>query len=71
MRIELQDGSVGIYDPEGESWYDGWATVDDIASGLVRRARLTPGEAKRVAAEAVRQWEEWRDPDSDDPTQSN
>lgn len=52
---------MGIYDPDGESYYDGWGTVDDIASGLVERAALPPDEAKRVAAEALREWEEWRD----------
>jgi hypothetical protein len=59
VRIELQDGSVGFYDHKGESYYDGWATVDDIARDLVRWALLSPDEAKRVAAEAVKRWEEW------------
>jgi hypothetical protein len=40
VRIEIADGSVCIFDPEGESYYDGWATADDIASDLVRWARL-------------------------------
>jgi hypothetical protein len=70
VRIELQDGGMGLYDPDGESYHDGWAAVDDIASGLVRRALLPPDEAKRVAAEAVRLWEEWRDSRSD-PFESN
>jgi len=59
VRIELQDGGMGIYDSEGERYYDGWATVEDIASGLVRRALVPSDEAKLVAAEALAQWEQW------------
>jgi hypothetical protein len=58
VRIEIAEGSVCIFYPEGESYYDGWATADDIASGLVRWARLAPQDAKRVAAEALRRWED-------------
>ena len=58
VRIEIADGSVCIFDPEGESYYDGWATADDIASGLVRWAGLAPDDADRVSAEALRRWEE-------------
>jgi putative transposase len=32
-----------------------------ISSGLVKWAALPDDEAKRVAAEALREWEEWRD----------
>lgn len=59
VRIELAHGSVGYVDPEGESYYDGWATSDDIASGLARWALLPSEEAKRVAVEALQRWEEY------------
>jgi hypothetical protein len=59
IRIQLNDGGMCVYDREGESYFDGWATVEDIASGLVEWALLSPEEAESVAAEAVRRWEAW------------
>jgi hypothetical protein len=59
VRIWLNDGGMGLENPDGEGHWDGWATVDDIASGLVEFAQVPPEEAHSVAVEAVRQWEEW------------
>lgn len=59
VRIWLNDGSMGLEDPDGESYWDGWATLDDIASGLVEFSQVPPDEARFIAEEAVRQWEEW------------
>lgn len=59
VQIELADGSLCVKDPEGEEHCTGWSTIDQIAEYLVEWAQLSPGEAKSVAHEAVRQWEEW------------
>ena len=57
VRIELADGSIGIQGPGGELFYDGWATVEDIAQTLTARIHLGDAEARSVAAAAVDEWE--------------
>jgi hypothetical protein len=57
VRIWLNDGGMQVEDPAGETYADGWATVEHIADGLVEWAGLSPDEARVVAAEAVRRWE--------------
>jgi hypothetical protein len=56
VRIWLSDGSVGYEDADGESTWDGWATVDDLVWGLGKHAGLPPDEARSVAEEAVQRW---------------
>jgi hypothetical protein len=58
VRIWLNDGGMQVEDASGETYADGWATVEDIASELSARIHLPPDEARSVALEAVRQWEE-------------
>jgi hypothetical protein len=57
VRIWLNDGGMQVEDPTGETYADGWATVEDIADSLVEMADLFTDEARAVAAEAVRRWE--------------
>lgn len=59
VRVELADGSICVWEPDGEQYCDGWATVEEIARRLVERVHLDLDEAQSVANEAVRQWEEW------------
>jgi hypothetical protein len=59
VRIELTEGGVRLEGPNGETHWDGWATVDDIASGLIEFSQVPPEEARSVADTAVRQWTEW------------
>jgi hypothetical protein len=59
VQIWLTDGAVGVEDPDGESYYDGWATVDDIASALVKWTLLDPEAARAVADEAIARWIDW------------
>jgi hypothetical protein len=59
VRIELADGSICVWEPDGEQYCDGWATVEEIAQTLVQRVHLDLDEAQSAADEAVRQWEDW------------
>jgi hypothetical protein len=65
VRITLNDGGVGYEDADGESFWDGWATVDDLIWGLQQYSRLTEEDARTVAEEAVRRWQEALGPDHD------
>ena len=57
VRVWLSDGGVQVEDAAGETYVDGWATVEDIADLPVARTGLSLDEARSVAAEAVRRWE--------------
>jgi len=63
VRIRLADGSVEFEDPDGETYEDGWSTVEDLVQGLQEDAKLPPEQARTVAEEAVRRWREHLGPD--------
>jgi hypothetical protein len=42
VRILLNDGGMQVEDASGETYADGWATVEDIASELSARIHLPP-----------------------------
>ena len=56
VRIGLADGIVEYEDADGESYMDGWSTVDDLVRGLCRHADLPEDRAMTVAEEAIRRW---------------
>jgi hypothetical protein len=51
VRIWLNDGGMQVEDASGETYADGWAAVEDIASELSARIHLPPDEARSVALE--------------------
>jgi hypothetical protein len=63
VRIRLDDGSVEYEDPDGETYMDGWSTVEDLVWGLGEYAKVRPDQARTVAEEALRRWRAHLGPD--------
>jgi hypothetical protein len=54
VRIVLRDGSMRLRDPDGEVYWDGWSSVNDVAAGITEIYKCPPDEAFRAAEEAIR-----------------
>jgi hypothetical protein len=63
VRIGLTDGVVEYEDADGEMYMDGWSTVEDVARGLGKYAKLPQAQARTVAEEAIGRWRARLGPD--------